>query len=125
MNHKRLAQRLSLRPGWGNDEPGPAGKKAEAADRRDGAEPANIRQRQRLETAAEKDVATRDQKIRDPIPGAVQCEKEERQRVQKMIQNGFVPDVEHSVALQRRFQSMRAECAEPDGQQTKGGGDSE
>jgi hypothetical protein len=110
---------------WRNDEPGPAGKKAESAYGRDGAQPAHIRQRQRVETAAEKDNATGNQEISDPIPGAVQRQNEQHNRMQKVIQHRFVPDFEHPVVLQRPFQSMRAKCTETHGEKAKSGGDPE
>src|SRR5205085_6419130 len=107
-----------------NNEPGPACQKTKTTDRRDGAEPVpQLRdQRHRIKAAAEKQNAGSDQKIRDAIPGAVQCESDERDRVHEMIEPSLVPNFEHSALLQRRPQSMRAECAETHCEKTERGG---
>src|SRR5450432_1297806 len=76
-----------LRAWWGDDEPGPASEKAESADRCDGAEPANIRQRQSVKTAAEENKTREDQEVSGAISRGVQGDNDESERMQKVIQN--------------------------------------
>ena len=96
-----------------DNQPGPAGEKAKAAERCDGAEPAaTLRERHRVKAAAEKEDPGSKQKIGGPISGSVQSERDERNRVEKMVEHRFVPDIEHAVGLQRGFQGMRAERAQ-------------
>ena len=42
----------------------------------------------------------------------------------EMIENGLVPNIEHSVAIDYGFEPVRAECAEGDREKAKGRGNS-
>ncbi len=85
-----------------NDKPSPAHEKAKTAQRCDGAEPADIRQRHRVQTSAEKKDAGQEQPPGAAIGRAVKRDHEERDRVNEMIKHGLVPDIKHTVAFDRR-----------------------
>ena len=55
----------------------------------------------------------------------MQGQDHERDGVQKMIQDRLVPDFEHVVALERRFQRVRPERAQTDREKAKRGSDPE
>ena len=51
-------------------------------------------------------------------------EEYEHDGVSEMIENGLVPNIEHSVAIDYGFEPVRAECAEGDREKAKGRGNS-
>jgi len=105
------------------DQPRPTGEETEAAEGSDRAEPVpRLRdQRHQIETSAEKDNPGKEQPPRAAIDRAGKRENEQRDRVNEMIKNRFVPDIQHATQFESRFQTVRSERSQRYCQKTERG----
>src|SRR6266404_1905064 len=85
-----------------DDQPRPTHEKTKTAERRDRAEPAQICQRHRVQTAAEKKNTGEKQPPRAPISAVVKRQHQECDGVNEMIEHCLVPDMGHAVTFNCR-----------------------
>src|SRR5436190_15159602 len=104
-----------------DDQPRPAGEEAEAAEGSDSTEPAQICERQQIETSAEKKNPRKEQPPGTAIDVPVKRENEQRDRMNEMIKDGVVPDGQHSRQFESRFQTVRSERSQRYGQKAQRG----
>src|SRR5262249_50787539 len=92
-------------------QPRPAGEKAEATQGSDRTEPVpRLRdQRQQIETSAEKKNPRKEQPPGTAIDVPVKRQNEQRDRMNEMIKDSFVPDIQHAMHFESRFQTVRSE----------------
>src|SRR5262249_40047141 len=64
-------------------------------------QPTKICQRKRIQPPAEEQNPREEQPARAAIDAAVQCENEQRNRVNEMIKHGLVPHVQHAARFER------------------------
>src|SRR6476646_9829977 len=103
------------------DQPRPAGKETKPPDWSDRTKPAQIGESNQIKAPAEKKNPREKQPPPAAIDHAVKCENKQRDRVNKMIKDGFVPDIQRATQFESRFQAVRSECSERDGQEAERG----
>ena len=84
-----------------DDEPRPACKETEATERSNSTEPSKVSQRHEIQASAEKKDPCKKQPPRAAIDCTVKRENEQRDRVNKMIKDRLVPDIEHAMSFER------------------------
>src|SRR2546430_2362792 len=104
-----------------DDQPCPAGEEAEAAEGSDSTEPVRRLpdQRHQIQASAEKKNSGKKQPPSAATDGSDERESEQSDGVNKMIKDSLVPDIQHAVQLQSRFQAVRSERSQRYGQETK------
>src|SRR5262249_46556098 len=70
---------------------------------------------------AEKDDSRSDQKIGDPVARGVKGKNDQRNGVNKVVQDGFIPDIDHPMAFQGSLKRVCTECSETDCEKAKSG----
>src|SRR6266487_5576379 len=94
----RLPLQLSLRRH--DDQPRPASKETKATNRSNKAKPAQICQRHEIQAPAEKEDPGKEQPPRAAINGTEKRENEKRYRMNEMIKDGLVPDIQHAAPFE-------------------------
>src|SRR5204862_5877108 len=102
-----------------NNQPRPTREETQTAQRRDRAQPTNIRQRHHIQTSAEQQNPDKKQPPRTAIGRSEKRQHKKRDRVNEMIKDSLVPDIDQAVSLESRLQPVRAKRTEADRQKTK------
>ena len=102
-----------------DDQPRPACKETKATERSNSTEPSQVCQRHNVKASAEKKDPCKKQPPRAAIRCAVKRKREQRDRVNEVIENRLVPHILHAARFECRPQGMCAKRSQCHCQETK------
>src|SRR5262249_11158712 len=83
------------------NQPRPTSEETKTANGSNRTQPTEICERKHIQAPAEEQNPREEQPARAAIDAAVQCENEQRNRVNEMIKHGLVPHVQHAARFER------------------------